>query len=159
MDSRFRGNDEVISANFSRKLSLEFPRIFLQKRGECGNLSVKMDSRFRGNDEVNFANFTRKLNLKISVFFRKKRGECGDLSVKMDSRFRGNDEVNSVHFTRKLNLEFPRKRKNFTKNKIYHSGERRNLCGDSDFHRNGNAAKFREKTPSFPRKRESIRGD
>ena len=42
-----------ISANFTRKLSLEFPCVFLQKRGECGDLSVKMDSRFRGNDEVN----------------------------------------------------------------------------------------------------------
>ena len=31
--------------------------------------------------------------------------------------------------------------------------------GDSDLHRNGKAAEFREKTLSFPRKRESIRGD
>ena len=36
---------------FYGKLSLEFPRIFFRKkRGECGNLSVKMDSRVRGND-------------------------------------------------------------------------------------------------------------
>ena len=40
-----------IPANFTRKLSLEFPRIFFRKkRGECGGLSVKMDSRVRGND-------------------------------------------------------------------------------------------------------------
>ena len=60
-----------ISANFTQKLILEFPRIlreslefprifFCKKRGECGNLSVKMDSRFRGNDEVNAAKFRRK---------------------------------------------------------------------------------------------------
>ena len=94
-----------ISVNFTRKLSLEFSRIFLQKRGECGDLSVKMDSRFRGNDEVNSANFTRKLNLEFPYFFCKKRDECGDLSVKMDSRFRGNDEVNFANFMRKLNLK------------------------------------------------------
>ena len=40
-----------ISAHFTRKLSLKFPRILRKKkRRERGDLSAKMDSRFRGND-------------------------------------------------------------------------------------------------------------
>ena len=41
MDSRVRGNDGGEAAHFTRKLSLEFPRIFLQKRGECGGFVGK----------------------------------------------------------------------------------------------------------------------
>ncbi len=33
MDSRFRGNDGGEAAHFTRKLSLEFPRIFFAKNG------------------------------------------------------------------------------------------------------------------------------
>ena len=54
-----------ISANFTRKLSLESPRIFCKKRGECGILSVKMDSRFRGNDGGNPHILREKLILEF----------------------------------------------------------------------------------------------
>ena len=83
----------------------------------------------------------------------------------MDSRVRGNDGGEAGIRRRESDggggdSDLHRNGKSWKLGKrIYHSGERRNLCGDSDFHRNANAAEFCEKTLSFPRKRESIRGD
>ena len=44
-------------------------RFFCEKRGECGNLSVKMDSRFRGNDGGNSHILREKLILEFPQIF------------------------------------------------------------------------------------------
>ena len=97
---------------------------------------------YSGRLILEFREFYGKIKFRIPAhFFCKKRGECGNLSVKMDSRFRGNDGGNPHILREKLILEFPQKdRKKYI-----------------PFRQN--AVEFRKKTPSFPRKRESIRGD
>ena len=97
---------------------------------------------YSGRLILEFREFYGKIKFGIFArFFCKKRGECGGLSAKMDSRVRGNDGGNPHILREKLILEFPQNDR-----KKVHSIP-------------ANAAEFREKTPSFPRKRESIRGD
>ena len=59
-----------IFANFSRKFGIP-AHFFCKKRGECGDLSVKMDSRVRGNDGGNPHILREKLILEFPQNDRK----------------------------------------------------------------------------------------
>ena len=66
----------VIPANagiHSGRLILEFPRIFLWKRGKFAVLFLKMDSRVRGNDGGFFSDFRRQ---NPARFFADSGGMC-----------------------------------------------------------------------------------
>ena len=87
---------------------MEFPRIFFcKKRGECGNLSVKMDSRVRGNDGGNPHILREKLILefpqndrKIKFTIPANAGISAEIPIYIGMEKR----------RRKKTLSFPRKR-------------------------------------------------
>ena len=143
-----------ISANFTRKLilefphilreSLEFPRIFFcKKRGECGNLSVKMDSRFRGNDGGNPHILREKLILEFSA---KRPEKVHSIPAKRGGIPQKNAVIPAkagIHSGR-LILEFPQKdrkkvhsipakRGGIPRKKRRHSRESGNLFGAINF--------------------------